>query len=210
MRDHTRAGRALRALLVVVMVLPLIGYFAPAASAHHPILSVDGICNPEAGEWEITWTVANGNWSGRTMTVDQVDYSDNQLTDIKPGLVLGPDATESDTVWYPLSDLGVKTLTVRADWSDGGTQNVTRSLSIDLGKLDASECPAGTITVIKNTENPETSREFTFLLDAEEEFSNTQAVCGRRWQLYLVGALGGHLRSDRTGRSESFRVFADR
>ncbi|NOY54528.1 MAG: hypothetical protein GXP34_00895 [Actinobacteria bacterium] len=140
MRDHTWAGQALRAILVVVLVVPLIGYFAPAASAHHPILSVDAGCSAESGEWEITWTVANGNWSGRVMTVDQVTYSDSLLTDIKHGLVLGPNATESDTVSYSLSDSGVKTLTVKADWSDGGPQHVSRSLSIDLSQLDDTGC----------------------------------------------------------------------
>ena len=47
MRDHTWAGRALRAILVVVMVLPLIGYFAPAASAHHPELAARPACQDE-------------------------------------------------------------------------------------------------------------------------------------------------------------------
>ena len=154
MRKHTWAGRALRAVVVGILVLPLLGYFAPTASAHHPILSVDAGCTVESGEWTVTWTVANGDWSGRTMTVDQVDYPDGQLSNIAVGLTLGPNAFTSDTVHYPLSDTGVKTLTVRGDWSSGGPQNVVNSLSLDLGTLDSSRCvpPPGSITVVKVTE----------------------------------------------------------
>ena len=140
MRKHTWAGRALRALFVGILVLPLLGYFAPTASAHHPILSVDAGCSIQSGEWTVTWTVANGDWSDRTMTVDKVDYSDGQLSNIAVGLILGPNEFTSDTVHYLLSDTSVKTLTVRADWSDGGPQDVVASLSLDLSSLDSSRC----------------------------------------------------------------------
>ena len=57
------AGIALCLTFMAVGVLP--------AFAHHPVVSSGVVCNEQTGSYDVTWIIANGNWEGRTMTLDQ-------------------------------------------------------------------------------------------------------------------------------------------
>lgn len=67
MRNHTRIGRLLRGLFVFVLVLPLMGYFAPPASAFHPDIDGQAYCD-EAGSAILEWTATrtSNRWFKRT------------------------------------------------------------------------------------------------------------------------------------------------
>ena len=141
--------RALAVVTVTALMMSLMIALAPPALAHHPILEVSAVCDAQ-GNKVVTWKVSNGNWEGRTMTVDLVQYTDgvSGWTNIVVGLALGPNGSASETVVYPLAETGTKTLTVRGDWSGGGSQNVSSSLSTDLKKL---ECDGSTTTTHGST-----------------------------------------------------------
>jgi len=138
--------RAFAAITATAVVMSLMVVLASPALAHHPILSVSAVC--DQGNKVVTWTVANGNWEGRTMTVDLVEYTDGTSgwSSIVVGISLGPDAAASQSITYPLSETGTKTLTVRADWS-GGSQDVKASLSTNLKDLKCKDHDTTTTTV---------------------------------------------------------------
>ena len=141
--------RALAVVTVTALMMSLMIAFAPPALAHHPILAVSAVCDDQ-GNKLVTWKVSNGNWEGRTMTVDLVQYTDgvSGWANIVVGLALSPNGSASETVVYPLAETGTKTLTVRGDWSGGGSQNVSSSLSADLEKL---KCDGSTTTTQATT-----------------------------------------------------------
>jgi len=143
-----RFERVLAAFTGTALVMSLMIVIAAPALAHHPILDVTAKCD-DAGNRVVTWTVSNGDWEGKSMTIDQVTYTDGTggWTSIFVGLVLGPNGSASETVTYPLSDTGTKTLTIRADWTDG-SQDVKGSLSVELKKL---KCEDTTTTTVKDT-----------------------------------------------------------
>jgi hypothetical protein len=150
--------------------MSLMVIFARPAQAHHPILRVESVCNVETGDIEVTWFLANGNWQGRNMTVDQVTYTDGTggFSNIVVGKILGPNASTTDVIVYPFSASDTKTLTVRADWDGGGPQDVERSESIDLSKVDRSECqppeikPSKIVVKKEVTEGSDTAQSFVF------------------------------------------------
>jgi len=141
------SGRFVSLLAAVGVLMSLMVIFAQPAQAHHPILGVESVCNDETGKIEVTWSLANGDWGGRSMTVDQVTYTDGTggFSNIVVGKTLGPNGSTTDVIVYPFSASDTKELTVRADW-DGGSQDQERSASIDLSKVDRSECQPSTST----------------------------------------------------------------
>jgi hypothetical protein len=143
-----RFERVLAAFTGTALVMSLMIVIASPALAHHPIPSVTAECD-DVGNRVVTWTVSNGNWEGKSMTIDQVTYTDSTSgwTSIFVGLTLGPNGSASETVTYPLSDTGTKTLTIRADWT-GGSQDVVGSLSHKLKDL---KCEDTTSTTVKDT-----------------------------------------------------------
>jgi len=132
MRRHRWAGRALRLLVVGFLVLPLLGYFAPVASAHTQIVSVDGGCATQSGEWTVTWTIASDPGYGPmtvVVTLDGVDISSS----FDPQPIPDP-GSRSVTVHYPLSDLSTHVLHTTATWSrDGFTRSLNRSIDLLCG-----------------------------------------------------------------------------
>jgi len=143
-----RFERVLAGFTGTAVVMSLMIVIASPALAHHPILSVTANCD-DVGNRVVTWTVSNGNWEGKSMTIDQVSYTDDTSgwTSIIVGLTLGPNGSASETVTYPLSDTGTKTLAIRADWANG-SQDVKGSLSVELKKL---KCKDTTTTTVKDT-----------------------------------------------------------
>ena len=103
-RTASKALPMTRLGTITVVVLLLVGLLPTIALAHHPILSVEGECNPETLQWDITWTVANGDWSGRGVTLTAVSYTDpGMLSSIVVGLDLAASESVSETVSYPMS-----------------------------------------------------------------------------------------------------------
>ncbi|MEX1133875.1 MAG: hypothetical protein WED83_03415, partial [Acidimicrobiia bacterium] len=147
-----RFERLLATFSAVAVLMSMMVIFAPAALAHHPILGVSAQCDDQ-GNKVVTWTVSNGNWEGRTMTVDLVQYTDGTegWVNVVVGLSLGPDASTTEIVTYPLGETGTKTLTVSGDWSDGGSQNVSTSLSINLNELKCDEATTTTTALTTTT-----------------------------------------------------------
>ena len=163
---NRRYERALAIVTGTVMVMSLMVLVASPALAHHPILDVSAACDDQ-GNRVVTWTLANGNWEGRTMTVSQVQYSDGIAgwSSIVVGLTLAPDASITETVVYDLSDTGTKTLTITSGWSDGGPQGVSASLSVKLDKL---KCDHSTTTTKPDEDTTTTEYEETTTTAAEE------------------------------------------
>jgi uncharacterized repeat protein (TIGR01451 family) len=117
---HRLATIGLAGLLCIAFV----GIGTLPAYAHHPMVSSDVVCDSETQTYDVTWTVANGNWEGRTMTLDQSTRAAVPLSSY------APDETKTYTESLPGTTLGTTTLTVRGDWSNGGPQNVHASTSV--------------------------------------------------------------------------------
>lgn len=111
----------------LAMCTIIVGVTAIPAFAHHPIVSGNIVCNEQTGNYDVTWTVANGNWEGRTMTLDQSNRSAVPLSSY------APDESKSYTESLPGTTTGTTTLTVRGDWNNGGPQNVVNSASLESG-----------------------------------------------------------------------------
>jgi hypothetical protein len=145
---NLRKGGLERGLAVITgtaLVMSLMVVVASPALAHHPILEVSAACDDQ-GNKVVTWTVANGNWEGRTMTLSQVQHTDGTAgwSTIAAGLSLAPNGSAQQSVTYGLSEIGTKTLSVTAGWSDGGPQGVSDSLSIELNELECEESTSTT------------------------------------------------------------------
>ncbi|MGH8912933.1 MAG: LPXTG cell wall anchor domain-containing protein [Acidimicrobiia bacterium] len=138
-----RVERVLAMTTATALVLSLMIVIASPALAHHPILEVSAVCDT-SGNKVVTWTVSNGDWEGRIMTVSQVQYTDGGLSTIVAGLSLPANGSVSESITYALSDVGTKTLTVTAGWSNGGPQDVSADLSIKLKHLDCDESSTST------------------------------------------------------------------
>ena len=164
--------RAFAAITATAVVMSLMVVLASPALAHHPILSVSAVC--DQGNKVVTWTVANGNWEGRTMTVDLVEYTDGTSgwSSIVVGISLGPDAAASQSITYPLSETGTKTLTVRADWS-GGSQDVKASLSTNLKDLKCKDHDTTTTTVKDKDTTTTTVKDSTTTTDKDSTTSSS-------------------------------------
>ena len=117
---HRSATIGLAGLLCIAFV----GIGTLPAYAHHPMVSSDVVCNSQTQTYDVTWTVANGNWEGRTMTLDQSSRAAVPLSSY------APDETKTYTESLPGTTLGTTTLTVRGDWNNGGPQNVQASTSV--------------------------------------------------------------------------------
>jgi hypothetical protein len=163
--DLRRKGyeRALAVVTGTALMLSLMVLVASPALAHHPILDVTAECD-DVGNKVVTWSLANGNWEGRTMTVSQVQYTDGVVgwSNIVVGQSLAPDASTSESVVYPLTETGTKTITVSTGWSDGGPQGVSASLSTNLVEL---VCDDSTSTTVGDT-TPTTEQETTTTTEA--------------------------------------------
>ena len=135
-----RYERALALITGTAMLMSLMVVLASPALAHHPILGVSAVCDDQ-GNKVVTWTVANGDWEGRTMALSQVQYTDGTggWSTIVAGLSLAPNGSAQESVTYGLSETGTKTLTVTAGWSGGGPQGIAASLSIKLKELECDE-----------------------------------------------------------------------
>jgi hypothetical protein len=142
---------------------------ASPALAHHPILDASAECDDD-GNKVVTWTVSNGNWEGKTMTLSQVQYTDGTAgwSTIASGLSLAANGSAQQSVTYGLSETGTKTLSVTAGWSDGGPQGVSASLSIKLKELECKD--STTTTVVDET----TTTEATTTTTAVDETTTTQ------------------------------------
>ena len=169
------SGRFIMLLATVGVLMSLMVIFAQPAQAHHPILGVGAVCNVETGDIEVTWSLANGNWNGRTMTVDQVTYTDGTggFSNIVVGNTLGPNASTTDVIVYPFAESSTKTLTVRGDWDKEGPQNVERSESIDLSKVDRIECQPpeskARIIVKKEVTGSDSAQSFVFTASYDDD-----------------------------------------
>ncbi len=148
--------RALAVITGTALVMSLMVVVASPALAHHPILDVSAACDDD-GNKVVTWTVSNGNWEGKTMTLSQVQYTDGTAgwSTIVAGLSLAPNGSAQESVTYGLSETGTKTLSVTAGWSAGGPQGVSTSLSIKLNEL---ECEDSTTTTTKPDHNTTTTK----------------------------------------------------
>jgi uncharacterized repeat protein (TIGR01451 family) len=118
---HRLATIGLAGLLCIAFV----GIGTLPAYAHHPMVSSNVVCNSQTQTYDVTWTVANGNWEGRTMTLDQSTRAAVPLSSY------APDETKTYTESLPGTTLGTTTLTVRGDWNNGGPQNVQASTSVE-------------------------------------------------------------------------------
>ncbi len=110
--------------LAGLLCIAFVGIGTLPAYAHHPMVSSNVVCNSETQSYDVTWTVANGNWEGRIMTLDQSTRAAVPLSSY------APDETKTYTESLPGTTPGTTTLTVRGDWNNGGPQNVQASTSV--------------------------------------------------------------------------------
>lgn len=186
-RPRRGLERFLALLSAFALMMTMLAVFAPPALAHHPMLDVEAACIE--GKIHVYWYLSNGNWSGRTMTVDEVGYTDgaDKLTNIKLGLQLGPNAGTSDHLVYDITETGTKTLSVRGDWSGGGPQNVTSTTSVDLAKVSREGCyPAEIIVEKAVTPGSDETQAFEFdatgfILDDNTLAHNEKGSSGALW-----------------------------
>jgi uncharacterized repeat protein (TIGR01451 family) len=125
----------------MAMCVLIVGVTALPAFAHHPTLTGSIVCNEQSATYDVTWTVSNGNWENRTMTLDQSNRS------VVPLSSYAPDESKSYSESLPGTTSGVTTLTVRGDWDNGGPQNVVGSASVEsAGTCRTPPRPAITVT----------------------------------------------------------------
>jgi hypothetical protein len=146
-----------RCSTALLVVLGTVLGFATPAFAHHPALSGTARCIN--GQWVITWTISNSestSGSNRTMTVDQIGVTASSgVTGLAvSGVAVGtsfPPATSANWTRTATTTLagtvtGSVTLTVRADWSRSGPQNVSRTATVSLpGSCQTPAAPGATI-----------------------------------------------------------------
>lgn len=119
---------------------------ASPASAHHPIVSGQAVCDTETGNWKVTWTVANSERDIEGKITKVVTVPESTLTTIVPGATL------------PRNGKGVLTdeqlvagnrksaeLTVTAEWRRpgmfGGTRKITQSAKAKVKFSGTCEAP---------------------------------------------------------------------
>ncbi|HEX5937137.1 MAG TPA: hypothetical protein VFZ75_05535 [Actinomycetota bacterium] len=124
-RRKLMAGIALCLAFMAIGVLP--------AFAHHPTLSSVVVCNEQTGDYDVTWTIANGDFQGRTMTLDQSSRTAVPLSSY------APNESKSYSESLPGDTSGVTTLTIRADWDNGGSQDVVASTTVNTGGTCSTE-----------------------------------------------------------------------
>ncbi len=135
-------------------------------------------CNEQTGNYDVSWTVSNGDWEGRTMTLDQSS---------RPAVPLSsyaPNESKSYTESLPGDTTGTTTLTVRGDWNNGGPQNVVTSTAVQ------------TDGTCQTPPEPEPERKHTICHATD---STTNPYSGREETITPSkdGVLNGHL--DHTG-----------
>ncbi len=161
----------------IALCVAIMGVTALPAFAHHPTVSGDIVCNEQTGRYDVTWTVANGNWENRTMTLDQSDRS------VVPLSSYAPSESKSYDESLPGTTSGETTLTVRGDWDNGGPQNVAGSASV----RSSGTC---------QTPEPEPERKHT-ICHATSSTTNPYSGQDETITPSKDGVLNGHL--DHTG-----------
>jgi uncharacterized repeat protein (TIGR01451 family) len=125
----------------VALCVTFVGITALPAIAHHPIVSGKLVCNVQTGNYDVTWTVSNGNWENRVMTLDQSNRAAVPLSSY------APNESKVYTESLPGNTNGSTTLTVRGDWNNGGPQNVVGSATVrSSGTCQPELHPAITVT----------------------------------------------------------------
>jgi uncharacterized repeat protein (TIGR01451 family) len=164
----------------IALCVAIMGVTALPAFAHHPTVSGGIVCNEQTGSYDVTWTVANGNWENRTMTLDQSNSS------AVPPSSFAPNESKSYNESLPGTTSGTTTLTVRADWDGGGPQNVVGSASVQSAGTCQRDVPP----------EPEPDRKHTI---CHATSSTTNPYSGRDETITPSqdGVLNGHL--DHTG-----------
>lgn len=160
--------RAARAGATVIIVCLLLGILAPAALAHTP--SVTGSAECIAGEWVVTWTVTNSettSGTNRTMTIDTLTLAPSgSVAGLAAGQQFAPQptvgSTKTGTSTYPGSTSGTFTLTVVADWDDGGPQNVTSDPPASVTLDGSCTTPAAPSAAIAQADCAKGGVEITF------------------------------------------------
>lgn len=147
---------------------------ATPASAHHPIVEGQAICDTETGNWKVTWTVTNSE-SDITGTITAVTLQpEGTLTNIVPGAELPRKGEGSLTDEHMVaSDQESATLTVTAEWKRGKKRigPMTRSATVKFeGTCEApkskpaarfaSDCEGVTVT-LANRKGATKPAEFT-------------------------------------------------
>jgi hypothetical protein len=102
-----------KVMVVFALCLAFMSVGVLPAFAHHPILSSAVVCNEETGDYDVTWTIANGDFGGSIMTLEESSRSAVPLSSY------APNESKSYVESLPGSTSGATTLTIRAGWDDG-------------------------------------------------------------------------------------------
>lgn len=103
-------------LLVQALVLLGLVAFAPAAFAHHPIVSGEAACSP-SGDIVVTWTVANSESdAARTMTIDALSVTKGTVSGLAVGDTVAPSGSTQATTTLPGNETGTVSLSVTGRW----------------------------------------------------------------------------------------------
>lgn len=124
---------------------------ATPAQAHHPIISGKAICQAD-GQYKITWSVGNGNWSDRTARITAISSDpDTEVTGFKVDTEIAPSAEVIGTQMVPGSTTEAK-LTISARWynpngSDSGISDTKTGSAVGVkGKCKPQPDPTATFT----------------------------------------------------------------
>lgn len=103
---------------------------ASPASAHHPIVTGQAICDTETGNWKVTWTVANSERDIEGKITSVVTVPESTLTTIVPGATLPRKGkgvlTDEQMV---AGDRDWAKLTVTAEWTRKGKFHQKRTIT---------------------------------------------------------------------------------
>lgn len=127
------------------------GFVLPAF-ANHPDLSARVAC--VGHDQVVTWTIENSetaDGTNRTMVIDEISVTEGDVVGVGEGTEFPPrpkdGSSRTATTVLPGGLKGTVTLSLRVHFDDGGLQDVTRSVSVDLpGDCEPKPVPAAEIT----------------------------------------------------------------
>jgi hypothetical protein len=171
-------------------------WLAPAALAHHPIVSGTTACQAD-GTQKVTWTVTNSEstaGSNRTMTIDAGGVNVSQgsaINGISAGQSYPPTptagSTKTGTQSFGGKAGGSVTLSITASWSNNGPQHVTSALASVTLK---SDCPSPPEPKVEISQNCADGAKMVFKNDGDTATSFTVSKNGNQIDTVNVAGHG--------------------
>jgi len=163
-------GALRRSLVTAGLVVAVVGGFAHAASAWHPVLSGDTTCSDS--DHVVTWSIGNSNRhapmtiASATASVGSTQYAVSGYSAVVPG---GGSTPATTTV--PGAVTGTVVLTVHATWPAG--QQATASTSVVLEENCTTTTTTSTSTTTTMTTTTTIPRSTTVVTEGTSEVAST-------------------------------------